>query len=195
MIYGTTTSLLTFLWATTLLMHITLSPNRVADAFALRVPAVAPRTSTTTSLPHEMRMTAASPEGSKGDDKAAVDGFATKEQVLDALKKSERAVLLDVRGVDEIMKAGYLKADQGASGCSHQWLNVPWNMMPFATQVLDVAAEDMLPLVEYRTIPILVYCASGKRASLAKKILEGKGYGNVLNLGGYADVDYLTKTK
>lgn len=36
--------------------------------------------------------------------------------------------------------------------------------------------------------PIYLYCRSGNRASQAKKFLESKGYENIINLGGLAQL-------
>jgi phage shock protein E len=36
--------------------------------------------------------------------------------------------------------------------------------------------------------PIVVYCAKGGRAARAKQMLEGAGYTNVVNGGGYDDL-------
>ena len=37
--------------------------------------------------------------------------------------------------------------------------------------------------------PVIVFCKSGKRASHVKQILEERGYQNVMNAGGFADVN------
>ena len=36
--------------------------------------------------------------------------------------------------------------------------------------------------------PIVVYCRSGRRAEVAKELLESRGYTNVVNGGGYKDL-------
>jgi phage shock protein E len=42
--------------------------------------------------------------------------------------------------------------------------------------------------VPSKETPILVYCRSGNRATIAKESLEKLGYAQVYNLGGYEDV-------
>jgi phage shock protein E len=91
-------------------------------------------------------------------------GFASKEQVK-AAASNPKAVFLDVRSQAEIA-AACLKTDKPVL---HTLEKLPPN----------------------KDVPIIVFCASGKRASSAKKVLEGKGYTNVLNAGGLGDLDYL----
>lgn len=69
-----------------------------------------------------------------------------------------------------------------------------------ASEYADGHLEDALnmphariaALMEERDIdkdtPIEVYCASGRRAGIAKKTLEEMGYTRVENIGGYPDL-------
>lgn len=41
--------------------------------------------------------------------------------------------------------------------------------------------------------PVVIHCASGMRGTKAKEILEGQGYTNVVNAGGFKDLEYLQK--
>ena len=91
------------------------------------------------------------------------------------------AVVLDVRGLDEILETGILPTD------GKQWLHAPCSLSD--CPLLSVAHASMLGPNQDR--PILIHCASGKRAAFAKEYLEGLGYTNVLNGGGWSDLDYL----
>ena len=108
------------------------------------------------------------------------DDRPTKEQVHRALQ-DPRTVLVDARTLDEIRQTGYLHSRTNRN-IHHRWIHAPGS--PFENPILDMAAQDMIP---DRTTPVLVYCASGKRAGKAKHVLEDKGYQTVLNLGGYHD--------
>jgi rhodanese-related sulfurtransferase len=45
------------------------------------------------------------------------------------------------------------------------------------------------------TAPIIIHCASGKRAAAAKLALEEQGYTNVLNAGTYSRMAALLATQ
>lgn len=55
-------------------------------------------------------------------------------------------------------------------------------------------ADRITALVSDKNAPITVYCASGRRAGIAKETLEGLGYTNVTNAGGIADARRLLET-
>jgi rhodanese-related sulfurtransferase len=42
--------------------------------------------------------------------------------------------------------------------------------------------------------PIVIHCASGKRATKAKEILQNQGYANVVSAGGFGSLGYLQET-
>jgi phage shock protein E len=101
-------------------------------------------------------------------------GFASKDEVKAAAAKPN-AVFLDVRGEAEIAAAS---------------LNVGKPViLATCTSVDDCPALNQLP--KDKDTPVIVFCASGKRASNAQQVLESKGYSNVLNAGGLSDLDYL----
>lgn len=49
-------------------------------------------------------------------------------------------------------------------------------------------ADRIDELVDDKNAKIVLYCASGARASVAKKALEALGFKNVENAGGYDDL-------
>lgn len=102
---------------------------------------------------------------------------------LEQYLQDDRTVVLDVRTADEILDTGYLKTYR-STGVPHAWLNVSCT----ATDgpLLEMAAESLIP---DPTVPVVVYCRSGRRAGKAKEILDGLGYKNVLNAGGWSDVE------
>jgi phage shock protein E len=104
--------------------------------------------------------------------------FASPQDVKGALVNPKTTVL-DVRRVDEILDNGFLKTDR-------QWVHA--QCTPTECPLLDVVAESLIP---DKNAPVVVYCASGKRADKAKEVLESKGYTNVLNAGGLGDLGYL----
>ncbi len=57
---------------------------------------------------------------------------------------------------------------------------------------LNMPHTRIAALMEERAIdkdtPIKVYCASGRRAGIAKEVLEDMGYTRVENIGGYRDL-------
>jgi phage shock protein E len=108
--------------------------------------------------------------------------IAAPEEIRNALSNPKTTVV-DARKVDEILEAGYLKTP------NNQWVHAPCTLEE--CPLLSVAAES---LVRDPLEPVVVYCASGKRANVAKEFLEGKGYKQVLNAGGYPDdMHYLLK--
>jgi phage shock protein E len=77
------------------------------------------------------------------------------------------AMLLDVRSPAE-----------HASGHVFGSLNIP--LQNLASKIGDLPKD--------KTIPIIVYCASGMRSGSAATILQASGYTNVTNGGGYNDL-------
>lgn len=76
------------------------------------------------------------------------------------------AVIIDVRS-DEEYNAGHI---EGALHIVHT----------------DIGSE-IEKFVTDRDTPINVYCASGRRAGIAKETLDKMGYTNVTNKGGYEE--------
>lgn len=42
--------------------------------------------------------------------------------------------------------------------------------------------------MSFLSAPVIIYCASGRRASKAEQVLKSKGYTKVYNAGGLADM-------
>lgn len=80
-------------------------------------------------------------------------------------KLAQGAVVVDVRTKGEFASGAYPKAR-----------NIPLDSLP--------ARLGELP----RDKPIVLYCASGARASKAASVLAGAGFTDVVNAGGIADL-------
>ena len=101
--------------------------------------------------------------------------IAPPEQIKKALN-NPKAVLVDVRSPGEI----------GSNKVQYKnlaWINAPGT--PFDCPALSEGAEQLLP---DKKAPVVLYCASGKRAQKAKSILEQQGYEYVFNAGGMKDL-------
>lgn len=101
-------------------------------------------------------------------------GLAAPDEIRKSLT-NDKAVLLDVRTVDEITASGKFEKE------GHKW--VQSSCSPNSVD-LDVSEE----MISNKDAPVIIYCRSGRRASRAKEILESKGFKNVLNGGGYDDM-------
>jgi phage shock protein E len=73
---------------------------------------------------------------------------------------AQGAQLLDVREPREFLRS----ALPGA-------VNIPLSMLQYAGQRLN------------RAVPVLVYCATGRRSGVAKLVLEANGFSTVHNIG------------
>jgi rhodanese-related sulfurtransferase len=73
---------------------------------------------------------------------------------------SKNAIVIDVRTKEEFQMAHYKDA-----------LNIPY----------DEIEKHVKKLEAYKDKPIILYCRSGRRASIAKQTLEKYGFKNVLN--------------
>jgi rhodanese-related sulfurtransferase len=73
---------------------------------------------------------------------------------------SKNAIVIDVRTKEEFQMAHYKDA-----------LNIPY----------DEIEKHIKKLEAYKDKPIILYCRSGRRASIAKQTLEKYGFKNVLN--------------
>lgn len=78
-------------------------------------------------------------------------------------------VLLDVRTLEEYNDG-----------------HIPDSILIPVDELEDMAEEVLAD----RSIPIFVYCRSGRRSVTASEILVNKGYKNVYNLGGIIDWPY-----
>jgi len=84
---------------------------------------------------------------------------------------SKNAIVIDVRTKEEFQMAHYKDA-----------LNIPY----------DEIEKHIKKLEAYKDKPIIVYCRSGRRASIAKQTLEKYGFKNVLNA---INLDYFPADK
>jgi phage shock protein E len=107
-------------------------------------------------------------------------GFCSPQQVKQALA-DPNTIVLDTRTPEEIQQDGRVQ---------HQnYKHIPmWTAE--ACPDLSGNTEAFVPAAadDKKTVPILIYCRSGRRAAKAKQILVEKGYLHVLNAGGYSDV-------
>ena len=87
-----------------------------------------------------------------------------------------KTVVVDVRSPQEIISRVDAK----------NWINAPGT--PFDCPLLRTQASTLLP---DKSVPVIVYCASGKRSQKAADILTELGYQNVLNGGGIGQLAYL----
>jgi phage shock protein E len=87
-------------------------------------------------------------------------GIAPRERVTDALDKG--AAVIDVRTPAEYARGHY----RGA-------VNIPLGDL---TRRMDEVGD--------KERPVIVYCASGGRSGVARRMLMKSGYTNVLNAGG-----------
>jgi phage shock protein E len=115
------------------------------------------------------------------DERKQKFGLASSLDVLAALSKPD-TVMLDVRGDDEIKETGKIT---GAG----QWKTTPCT--PYACPQLE---EDPSQFVgSSKDTPIVIYCRSGRRAAKAQEVLQSSGYTNVMNAGGYDDIQAMRK--
>lgn len=81
------------------------------------------------------------------------------EMLAKAMQEKQHFFLLDVRNPEE-----------------HQQYNIGGHLIPLS--------ELSMRLHEIPQMPIVVYCRSGHRSSLAQSLLKEAGYQNVKNLTG-----------
>ena len=89
------------------------------------------------------------------------------------LMKEEGAVLIDVRELNEVANTGK------AAGALH----ISRGMLEFKADPESQMFEKSLS----KDKPVILYCASGGRSSLAGKRLKDMGYEKVYNLGSIKD--------
>ena len=113
------------------------------------------------------------------ENRAAEFGIASKDQVKRVASRPN-AVFLDVRSDEEIAEVTlHTKKPVVFSKCTIS-----------ECPVLEVDAEKLLP---HKNAPVIVFCASGKRARKGKEVLNAKGYRTVVNAGAIGDIDYLNE--
>ncbi|CAB9500080.1 expressed unknown protein [Seminavis robusta] len=101
-------------------------------------------------------------------------------------------VILDVRSSEEILKDGFLNTMGANTGeirkrCFVEWVHVDGSM-DAGWKLLKATAFNRFH--SCRT-PIIVHCATGKKAAEAKKVLTKLNYQCVYNAGAYAALKYL----
>jgi rhodanese-related sulfurtransferase len=100
------------------------------------------------------------------------DGFGviTADDLNAALVENPDLILIDVRRDEELAENGVIEAEN--------WLHIPLEDF--------IADKDMWP--EEMDAPIVVYCGSGHRSTIAMSILWSYGYSDVHSLrGGFSD--------
>jgi rhodanese-related sulfurtransferase len=110
--------------------------------------------------------------------------IASMEQIQKSARDAS-CYWVDVRSEAEVVdpKLGFVATDK-------RWVFAP--CQDDSCPILSMAAENLLP---DPNAAIIVYCSSGRRAAIARDVLEKKGYKNVINAGGLVDVFYPTDTK
>ena len=83
------------------------------------------------------------------------------------------ALVVDVREASEVQQSGKV------SGAVH----VPRGLLEFVADPQSPSHDQRFETGK----PVIVYCAGGGRAALAGQALKEMGYGEVYNLGGFAD--------
>ena len=78
----------------------------------------------------------------------------------------KNAILIDVRSEEEFIE-GHI---DGA-------INIPY----------DVIAEKIVEVTSDKTMPLYLYCRSGRRVGVAIDTLQPMGYTNLHNLGGFEE--------
>ncbi|MGE6659885.1 rhodanese-like domain-containing protein [Pseudomonas sp. NPDC077408] len=64
--------------------------------------------------------------------------------------------------------------------------------LPGATRIeTENLAERITAIAPDKDAPVVLYCRSGRRASAAQELLQGLGYSQVINAGGYQDLNGL----
>lgn len=103
-----------------------------------------------------------------------VDSETSIRQAL----QDPQTTVVDARSLEEIQAAGFFRCD---GKC--RWVHAPASKEE--APLLEMAASSLIPDLN---APIIVYCASGIRATTSKRVLEEQGYTNVMNAGGLEDM-------
>jgi rhodanese-related sulfurtransferase len=89
------------------------------------------------------------------------------------LVASGELTLIDVRETSEV------KASGKAAGA----IAIPLGVLPLKANPASPDNDKRLSLDK----PVAVYCLSGARSASAKRVLDGLGYKNVSNIGGFGN--------
>lgn len=61
--------------------------------------------------------------------------------------------------------------------------------LPDATRIeTQHLAERIASVAPDKQTPVILYCRTGRRSSAAQDLLQGMGYSNVINAGGYDEL-------
>ncbi|WP_417780253.1 rhodanese-like domain-containing protein [Stutzerimonas xanthomarina] len=100
---------------------------------------------------------------------AANGGQVEQPAALEALQRAD-SVLIDVRTEQEFA--------EGA--------------LPGATRIeTEDLTEHIATIAPDKNAPVVLYCRSGRRASAAQALLQELGYSQVINAGGYQELNGL----
>lgn len=106
--------------------------------------------------------------------------FASPDEVRRALQDKENTVVLDVRTPGEIGQSGQIEHPN-------------WKSTRCSPMECFALSANPTQFVRNKEDTVVLYCASGRRASKAKEILVSQGYQRVLNAGGYEDIAIIQK--
>jgi rhodanese-related sulfurtransferase len=106
-----------------------------------------------------------------------------------AALQNPATTVVDARSIEELQANGYFTGCEMGSGQTkcRRWVHAPTTANPPASPLLSLASASIFPDMN---APIIVYCASGIRATVVKSILEDLGYTNVMNAGGLTDLEF-----
>lgn len=82
--------------------------------------------------------------------------------------KNSETIIVDVRTPEEFMGGNVVNS-----------INIPLQELPHRVNELN------------KDNTIVLCCASGGRSGIATQLLQGQGFGNVYNGGGWTEVNYL----
>lgn len=95
--------------------------------------------------------------------------YINNEQAENLIEKNDELLILDVRSANEFEENRIYNA-----------VNIP----------VDELEEEIYELEDYKDRPVLVYCKSGKKSSVACNLMEEEGFSNLYNLrGGISDYE------
>jgi rhodanese-related sulfurtransferase len=95
--------------------------------------------------------------------------YINNEQAENLIEKNDELLILDVRSANEFEENRIYNA-----------VNIP----------VDELEEEIYELEDYKDRPVLVYCKSGKKSSVACNLMEEEGFSNLYNLrGGILDYE------
>lgn len=116
-----------------------------------------------------------------------IDTECFRQRIETILLGGVKTIVIDARQQQEILDSkNFYRTPKNT-----QWINIPCTpgrLVMESCPILNAAWEYMLP---DKNIPIIIYCASGKRADILKDFLEQRGYLEVYNAGGIGKPNFL----